>query len=48
MELAGTDALHLAALAQPRIEMLEKMRILIDAGEGLHERCRVPRSLRMS
>jgi ankyrin repeat protein len=34
----GEMALHRAALAQPRIEMLEKMRILIDAGEGLHER----------
>jgi hypothetical protein len=34
----GEMALHRAALAQPRVEMLEKMRILIDAGEGLHER----------
>ena len=38
MESAGGDGVHRAALARPRAEMLEKMQILIDVGEGLNER----------
>jgi ankyrin repeat protein len=34
----GELALHRAACANPRAEMLQKMRILIDAGESLHAR----------